>query len=147
MAARPTTAASARANRGFLRHAVEQVLASGVDQFLDLGSGIPTAGNVHEVVRRHGAGARVAYVDDEPVAVAHSAAILVEADDATITKADLRDPDAVLSAPGVAGLLDFDRPVALLSRYRECLAPGSVLVLSHSSADYPDDSETADAMR
>lgn len=96
---------------------------------------------------------RVAYVDIEPVAAAASAELLAEVDTATITRADLRDPAAVLAAPGVVGLLDFTRPVALLAvavlhyvsdgddpaavlaRYRQAMAPGSVLAITHSSLE------------
>lgn len=139
----------ARINRSFLRRAVTHLVASGVDQFLDLGSGIPTAGNVHEVATR----ARVAYVDSEPVAVAHARLLLADVDRATAVQADLRDPDDVLSRPEVADLLDFDRPIGLLlllalhfvpdsddpwgvvARYRDRLAPGSHLVVTHATAD------------
>ena len=152
----PSIVATARANRNFLRHAVERAMDRGVRQFLDLGSGIPTVGNVHEVAHRRDPDVRVAYVDHEAVAVAHSAAILADVDQATITDADYRDPATVLVAPGVAGLLDLDRPVALLAvtalhfvhdeddptamikTYRRALASGSVLALSHGSDDYPE---------
>lgn len=165
LAARPDFAEIARANRSFLRHAVERLLDQGIRQFLDLGSGIPTVGNVHEIAHRHDPDARVAYVDNERVAVAHSAAIVADVPNATITDADLRDAEAVLAAPGVAGLLDFARPVgllavtalhfvaeaeepgALLSRYRRNLAPGSVLVVTHVSDDYPDAPAFAAAQR
>ncbi|WP_178101948.1 SAM-dependent methyltransferase, partial [Pseudomonas yangonensis] len=102
-----------------------------------LGSGVPTVGNVHEVAPS----ARVAYVDHEAVAVTHSRQILATVDRATITLADLADAATVLGSPGVAGLLDFSRPVAvlaiavlhyvpgdltaLLAPYRERLVPGS----------------------
>ncbi len=145
-----------RENRAFLRRAVTWLCRHGVTQFLDLGSGIPTVGNVHEVAARVTPDARVAYVDSEPVAVAYSARILEGNANATITHADLRDAKTVLSAPTVAKLLDFERPVAvlalsvmqyfpeaedpagLLAQYRRVLAPGSYLAISHISADDPD---------
>ena len=155
LAARPDFAAMAQANRRFLRHGVERFLDRGIRQFLDLGSGIPTVGTVHEIAQRHGTAIRVAYVDNERIAVAHSAAIVADVPGATITDADLRDAEAVLAAPGVAGLLDFSAPVGLLAltalhfvaddadpggllaRYRRALAPGSLLAVTHVSDDYP----------
>jgi hypothetical protein len=152
----------ARANRFFLGRAVRFCIHEGVDQFLDLGSGIPTAGNVHEIALGLNPHARVAYVDNEPVTVASAAALLEGESRATITMADIRDVDAVLSAPGVRDLLDLSRPVALLmvavlpfipdsddpaglaERYRSRLAPGSFQVVSHGTADH-DPSETTAA--
>lgn len=152
--ANPNTVTAARENRSFLGRVVRYCMGSGVRQFLDLGSGIPTVGNVHEIAHRIDPATRVAYVDSEPVAVAHAGALLSEVDTATITAADLRDVDAVLSAPGVAGLLDFTQPVALLAmavlhcvsdaddppgilaRYRDALAPGSYVALSHVTLDH-----------
>jgi SAM-dependent methyltransferase len=149
---------AARSNRAYLRHVVQWCTARGVDQFLDLGSGVPTVGNVHEIAPT----ARVAYVDHEAVAVAHSEAILADVDRASITQADLADADAVLSAPGVVDLLDFSRPVAvlaiatlhyvpgdlaaLLAPYRARLVPGGVLAISHVS-DEQDDADLAARIR
>lgn len=149
----PSVVPMVRANRRFLTRVVTWLCEHGIDQILDLGSGIPTAGNVHEVADRSRPGTRVAYVDSEPVAVAYSRRLLEGHPAATITHADLRDVEAVLSAPTVAGLLDFQRPVAVLAlsvmqyfpdsedpagvlaRYRAALAPGSYLAVSHVSAD------------
>jgi SAM-dependent methyltransferase len=149
-------------NRRFLGRAVRWCVEQGIDQFLDLGSGVPTVGNVHQIAHETDPAIRVAYVDFEPVAIAHATEIVAALDTVTATRADLRDPDAVLGAPGVSELLDLDRPVALLlvavlhfvpgdlsellARYRAVLAPGSVLVISHSSDDH-DDAELADRMR
>ncbi len=153
--AAPEVPAAARANRAFLRRAVRWCQAHGINQFLDLGSGIPTVGNVHEIAQREDPTTPVAYVDNEPIAVTHSRHLLQDNPHATITHADLRDPDQVLTADGVAGLLDFTRPIAVLSllvlqyfpdtdevtdllrRYRRALPAGSVLVLSHVTADDP----------
>lgn len=139
----------ARHNRAFLARAVRFAVHSGVRQFLDLGSGIPTVSRIDEVARAVDAECRTAYVDDNPLAVAH-AEVLLDGDDHTrAVHADLRDVDGVLSLPAVTGLLDLSRPVALvvgavlhfvphlddpariLAHYRERLAPGSLLVLSH----------------
>lgn len=140
-------------NRAFLRRAVRHCLAQGVDQFLDIGSGIPTAGNVHEVARAVDPEARVVYVDVDPVAVAHAGALLGDDPRTGVVQADLCDVDAVLDAPATRAVLDLDRPVALLvvallhfvgddrrphealARYRDRMVPGSHLVLSHASAD------------
>ena len=152
-----------RANRAYLGRVVAWCVDQGIEQFLDLGSGVPTVGNVHEIAHRTAPQARVAYVDFEPVAVAHAHEIVRDLETVTITRADLRDPDSVLTAPGVAELLDWSRPVALLSvavlhfiadprlseilaRYRAALAPGSVQALSHGSADL-DDAEVAERIR
>jgi hypothetical protein len=142
----------ALANRAFLGRVVRWLLRAGIDQFLDLGSGIPTVGNVHEIAHATHPHVRVAYVDIEPVAVAAASAMLDGEPRVTITQADVRDPRVVLSAPGVAELLDFGRPVAVLALavlhavpdaddpaavlagYREVCAPGSYLAVSHLSA-------------
>ncbi|WP_189227158.1 SAM-dependent methyltransferase [Saccharothrix coeruleofusca] len=142
-----------RLNRSFLRRAVTHLVRRGVRQFLDIGSGIPTAGNVHEVARAHAPDCRVVYVDKDPVAVAHSRMLLAGDERTDVVLADLRDPEDVLGRPEVKGLLDLDQPVALLlllvvhfltdeedpvgllGRYRDRLAPGSFLVVSHATDD------------
>lgn len=149
IAAMPDAITSIRANRSFLARAVRFCVQQGVEQFLDLGSGVPTVGNVHEVARWLDPRARVAYVDNEPVAVAHGRHLLRNVERTTVTEADLRDVDRVLTADEVTGLLDFDRPIAVLMvsvlnfvedddvarevvrRYTEPLVPGSFLALSH----------------
>ncbi|MEU2511174.1 SAM-dependent methyltransferase [Streptomyces syringium] len=142
-----------QANRAFMRRAVRYAVDRGVTQFLDIGSGIPTFGNVHEIARAAAPEARVVYVDHDPVAVAHSRAVL-EGDERTdIVAADLRAPHDILAADEVARLLDLRRPVALLlvavlhfmedrdepwkavAELRDALAPGSLLVLTHASTD------------
>ncbi|MGW1682298.1 SAM-dependent methyltransferase [Saccharopolyspora sp. NPDC002376] len=140
-----------QANRAFLRRAVQFCVEQGIRQFLDLGSGIPTVGNVHEVAQQPAPGSRVVYVDTDPVAVAYSKKLLSDNPDASIVDADLRDPERVLGSPEVAELLDLSQPVALMmvavlhfvpdsdephkvvNRYQEALAPGSFLVISHAS--------------
>lgn len=140
-----------QANRAFLRRAVHYCVEQGVRQFLDLGSGIPTVGNVHEVAQLAAPETRVVYVDTDPVAVAYSKTLLADNDRADIVGADLRDPDAVLNSPEVAELLDLSEPTALMmaavlhfvgedshprdivARYRDALAPGSYLAVSHAT--------------
>ncbi|MEW2517393.1 SAM-dependent methyltransferase [Actinacidiphila alni] len=155
--AMPGVTKISQANRAVMHRAVRFAMDRGIDQFLDIGSGIPTFGNVHEVVHRTNPGAHVVYVDNDPVAVAHSRAVLNEAgntDKAAIAAADLRDPRTVLDNPEVKRLLDFDRPVALLlvavlhllsdadkprevvAALRDVLAPGSVLVVTHATLQF-----------
>lgn len=149
VAVAPQAAAGARANRAFLQRVVRYCLGQGVRQFLDLGSGVPTVGHVHEAAHAIDPSVRVAYVDNEPVAAAATEQILEDVPTATITQVDLRDPHAVLTAPTVTEVLDFGHPVAVLmvavlhfvsdeddpagivAGYADALAPGSYLALSH----------------
>jgi hypothetical protein len=138
-----------RANRAFLRRAVTYLAGAGVRQFLDIGSGIPTADNVHVVAQEVAPDAKVVYVDVDPVAVEQSRAILGGDPRTLAVHGDLRDPAGVLDRAGE--LLDFDQPVALLlvallhfvpdedrpgellTAYRDGLAPGSHLAISHAT--------------
>ncbi|MEV8508462.1 SAM-dependent methyltransferase [Actinoplanes sp. NPDC051475] len=141
-----------KANRGFLQRAVRYALSRGVRQFLDLGSGIPTEGNVHEVARELHPDARVAYVDREPTAVLHAREI-IGLDPGTIAiQGDLQQPADIMSDPQLRQLIDFAEPVcvlmlavlhfvpdspaltAALRHYHEVAAPGSILVISHATA-------------
>jgi SAM-dependent methyltransferase len=149
VAAVPDLVAQAHASRAFLRRAVRFCVAAGVSQFLDIGSGIPTRGNVHEIAPD----ARVMYVDTDPVAVAHSQAILAGNDRVGVLREDLRRPDQILGHPQVRRVLDFRQPVAVLlvamlhlvpdeddpaghiARLRDEIAPGSYLVLSQGTSE------------
>jgi SAM-dependent methyltransferase len=140
-----------QANRAFMRRAVRFAVDEGITQFLDIGSGIPTFGNVHEVAQAASPGAHVVYVDHDPVAVAHSQAVLEGNPDTEVVAADLRKPQEILAAPEVLRLIDLNRPVALLlvailhfvedaddpygavAELRDALAPGSLLILTHAS--------------
>ncbi|MEU8617399.1 SAM-dependent methyltransferase [Streptomyces sp. NPDC048623] len=140
-----------QANRAFMRRAVRHAVDNDVTQFLDIGSGIPTFGNVHEVAQAASDTARVVYVDHDPVAVAHSRAVLEGVDRAAVVAADLRKPREILHSAEVGELLDLDRPVALLlvavlhfledsdepyaavAELVDALAPGSMLILTHAS--------------
>ncbi|MGW8889299.1 SAM-dependent methyltransferase [Streptomyces sp. NPDC055749] len=140
-----------QANRAFMRRAVHYATTEGISQFLDIGSGIPTFGNVHEVAQAADSAAKVAYVDHDPVAVAHSQAVLEGVENTVIAAADLRGPQEILKSPEVSGLIDFDRPVALLlvavlhfiedaddpyaavAELTAALAPGSLIVITHAS--------------
>jgi hypothetical protein len=141
------------ANRAFLRRAVRFLAGAGVRQFLDIGSGIPTQGNVHEVAQQADPCARVVYVDIDPVAVAHSKAILGGNDNAAIVAGDLRAPGEILGHQQTRRLIDFDQPTGLLlvailhfiadeqdpwqivATLRDALAPGSYLVICHGTDD------------
>ncbi|HEV2783730.1 MAG TPA: SAM-dependent methyltransferase [Actinophytocola sp.] len=143
----------ARMNRGFLRRAVLFLVEQGIRQFLDLGSGIPTVGNVHEVAQQVCPETRVVYVDYEPVAVAHSELLLEGNDLAAVIQADMREPEAVLGSPTTKRLIDFSEPLGLLmvgvvqfipdsddpwgmaARYRDVLPAGSYLALSAMTSD------------
>ncbi|NUT49622.1 MAG: hypothetical protein HOV94_20280 [Saccharothrix sp.] len=152
---------AARVNRAFLGRVVLFMLDQGVRQFLDVGSGIPTVGNVHEVAQSAAPGCRVLYVDRDPVAVAHSELMLVGNDDAAVVQADMREPETILEGAEAHRLLDFDRPIgllmllmlhwvpdsadphALLARYRDALAPGSYLAITHATGDHQGEDLTA----
>ena len=141
-----------RANRDFLRRSVQYLVDQGIRQFLDLGSGIPTNGNVHDVAQQANAECRVLYVDNDPVAVAHSQEILAGNPWASAIQGDLTRPDEVLRNRELRDLLDLNQPVAVLmvavlhfqpdtercaaivQRYAQAIAPGSYLVISHATA-------------
>ncbi|RKT53004.1 SAM-dependent methyltransferase [Saccharothrix australiensis] len=149
----PSVPAVAKLNRSFLRRVVKFCLDQGIRQFLDLGSGIPTVGNVHEIAQQVDPASRVVYVDYEPVAYAHARQLLSGNPFATIVQADIRDPGTILDHPETRRLIDFSEPVALLmvgvllfisdedrpgelvGRYRELLAPGSFLAISHIASE------------
>ena len=152
-AVEPNVRLIARANRAFLGRAVRFLTAAGISQFLDIGSGIPTQGNVHEVAQQADPGARVVYVDVDPVAIAHSKAILAGQPDIAVFEADLRDPEKILASPEVGRVIDFSQPAGLLlvavlhfiasaddpwrlvATLRDALAPGSYLILGQATSE------------
>lgn len=145
----PITPVAAKTNRAFLRRSVRYLTGLGINQFLDIGSGIPTVGNVHEVIQETMPDGHVVYVDIDPVAVAESLDILDGNETVTAVRGDVREPEAILAHPKVRAALDFDRPIGLLlvavmhfvpdcsvaypsvGRLLAALAPGSHLVMSH----------------
>ncbi|MGH3253761.1 MAG: SAM-dependent methyltransferase [Trebonia sp.] len=149
----PRIPAACKANRAFLGRAVRFLASQGIRQFLDIGSGIPTAGNVHEVAQQAAPGSRVVYVDRDPVAVAEGRKLLSGNDGATVIQADVREPGRILSHPETTRLIDFREPVALMmvavlhfvtdaddpgriaDRFRAATAPGSYLVISHVTSE------------
>ncbi|AOS65781.1 SAM-dependent methyltransferase [Actinoalloteichus hymeniacidonis] len=144
-------------NRLLGRSLVQHFASQGIRQFLDIGSGIPTVGNTHEVAQRHAADCRIVYIDNEPLTVGQGRLLLKGNSNAAIAEADVRDPDSVLTAAQAGGMLDLDQPVALLmtallhvipdsdsphrfvSRYHEALAPGSLFAYTHLTADHRPD--------
>jgi hypothetical protein len=141
-------------NRAFMRRAVLFLVEQGIRQFLDLGSGIPTVGNVHEIAQQVDPTARVVYVDNEHVAVAHSQLLLENNPSAAMVHADITKPNLVLNDETTRRVLDFDQPIGLLgitvghyilpehdpagvfAAYRDALAPGSYLALTHLTDDF-----------
>ncbi|TQS42902.1 SAM-dependent methyltransferase [Cryptosporangium phraense] len=155
----PTISTAARANRAFLGRAVTYLASqAGVRQFLDIGTGLPTANNTHEVAQAVAPDARIAYVDNDPMVMVHARALLTSTPQGRTGyfQADLRDPDAILSNPGLREVLDLDQPVALLlvailhfiadsddpiglvRHYLDALPAGSYLVVSHATGDHMD---------
>jgi SAM-dependent methyltransferase len=152
-AVEPNARGVARANRAFLGRAVRFLAGAGIRQYLDIGSGIPTQGNVHEVAQAADPGARVVYAEIDPVAVAHSRALLSRNPGAAVLDADLRDPARILGHETTRELIDFSQPAALLlvsvlpfigpdddpwalvATLRDALAPGSYLVVSHGTTE------------
>lgn len=152
-----------RVNRAFLRRCVRFLVDAGIRNFLDLGSGIPTVDNVHEIAQAVDPSTRVVYVDSDPVAVSHSREILAGNDRAVIVAGDLRDPAAVLADPELNRLLllGLDQPLAVLmsavlhfvpddeeaatlvAAYRDAMPSGSYLMVSHAGRR-EDSAERAD---
>ncbi len=140
-------------NRAFLGRAVRFMIDAGIRQFIDLGSGIPTQENVHEIAHRYDPEARVIYVDNDPGVVAHSKHLLRGDPLVTVINADLRQPETVVRHPEVRRLIDLDQPVGLLmitvlhfipdsagphdivGRFGQALAPGSYLAITHATHD------------
>ncbi|GLW67133.1 hypothetical protein Arub01_53760 [Actinomadura rubrobrunea] len=152
-AADPTLLSTIRANRAFLGRAVRYLAEQGIDQFLDIGTGLPTQQNVHQIAHSVNPDARVVYVDYDEQVVAHARALLARSENVRIVQADLRRPREILDHPDTRALLDLSKPVGLLlvatlhfipdeddppaimAELRDALAPGSHLALTHASAD------------
>jgi SAM-dependent methyltransferase len=144
-------------NRAILGRGVRHLAAeAGIRQFIDLGSGLPTAENTHQVAQRHIPGARVVYVDIDPIVLAHGRALLVENEHTTVVMADLRRPGQVLGAPRVRSMVDFSEPVAIMlvgmlhhlhdeedpggvvKAYMDAVPSGSHLFITHFCRSGPD---------
>lgn len=150
----PDVPLTALENREFLKRAVEFLAGeAGIDQFIDIGPGLPTQGNVHELVRRYRPDAPVVYVDNDPVVLSHGQALLQQAAGVAVIDGDVRSPDVILSNPKLRSLIDLSRPVAvcmslvlhfipdaddpwvLVTRFRDAIRPDSYLVISHVTGD------------
>ena len=154
LAAVPYAPDVAAANRGFHQRASKWIAEQGIRQFIDIGSGLPTVGNTHEVVQKIIPGAHVVYVDKDPMVALHSKALIDNSGTVSVICADLREPDTILQHPDLERVIDYDQPIglcltavlqfvsdpddpwALLDRYVSLLVPGSYLSLSHLTDDY-----------
>ena len=155
MAAAPEVRTSVLANRTFLQRAVRHLVAdAGIRQILDIGTGLPTAPNVHQIAQRIAPDTRVAYVDNDSIVHTHTNVLLAESENTSIVLGDLRDPQEILDHPGVRKVIDFGEPVALLlvavlhfvtdaeepgtivRTLRDALPAGSYLALSHTTPDF-----------
>jgi S-adenosyl methyltransferase len=164
----PNMRGLAAANRAFLRRAVRHLAGeAGVRQFLDIGTGIPTSPNVHEVAQEVAPGARVVYVDNDPIVLAHARALLTSQDagETSFIMADLRQPKSILDHPTLAATLDLSQPVAVMlvavlmyfrdtddpnpfemvATVMEPMPPGSYLAVTHPTPDFNPE-ETAQAV-
>ncbi len=164
----PNARTGARENRAFLGRAVRYLVAeAGIRQFLDIGSGLPTANNVHEVAQSIAPDTRVVYVDNDPIVMAHARALLTShpSGRTAYVQADLHDPASILSHPSVRETLDFGKPVALMlvavlhffpddqnpagivSTLVDALPPGSYLVASQTTTDFHDEAASASGVQ
>ncbi|TQM68565.1 S-adenosyl methyltransferase [Actinomadura hallensis] len=162
----PDVAVGARANRRFLGRAVRFAAGMGIRQYVDIGTGIPTAENTHEVAQSVASDSRVVYVDNDPIVLTHARALLAGTPEGRTAylDADFRDHERILSAPETSALIDFKQPVALLTvallhfipdaddpgaileHYKAAMPPGSVMIFSHATTDLVDDSEESRAV-
>ncbi|MFC0041403.1 SAM-dependent methyltransferase [Actinomadura rayongensis] len=154
IAAIPTLPVMARANRAFMERVTRHIVAEGVTQFLDIGSGIPTSPNLHEIARAADPDARVVYVDYDPLVARHARTLLKDVPGVAYAEGDLTEPATILADPLLPATLDLDRPVALMlvallmyfpvdrrperwvTELLDALAPGSLVAISHPSADF-----------
>ncbi|TDC90952.1 SAM-dependent methyltransferase [Actinomadura sp. 7K507] len=162
----PDVAPGARANRRFLGRAVRFAAGLGIRQYVDIGTGIPAAGNTHEAAQSVAPESRIVYVDNDPIVLTHARALLSSTPEGRTAylDADFRDHGRILSAPETAELIDFTQPVALLTvallhfvpdgddpggvleRYKAVMPPRSVMIFSHATTDLVDDSDESQAV-
>src|SRR5579859_2263787 len=150
LAVHPVSALMARENRQFLRRAVSYAAARGLRQFIDIGAGLPTALNTHDIARQANPEARVAYVDNDPIVISHARSLLARNPGVIAVPGDMRAPDSVLADAGLAGLIDLTEPVCLIfsavlhfldagtaravvAGFTRAIAPGSCLIISVGS--------------
>jgi hypothetical protein len=156
--AAPMVVAGVRANRAFVRRATAFLAEAGIEQFLDLGSGLPAGENVHEVAGRINRAVKVAYVDNDPVVLVHARALLAEPSRTIVIGGDVRDPTGILADQELRDFMDFRRPVAvvaaailhfvsdaedparIVAAFRDVMSAGSAMVITHV-VDDSDDSQ------
>jgi O-methyltransferase involved in polyketide biosynthesis len=143
----PLSAQMARENRQFLGRAVAYAASRGIGQFIDVGAGLPTAVNTHDVAKNANPAAKIAYIDNDPVVIAHARALLARSPGVIALPGDMRDPAAVLADPGLTALVNLAEPVCLLlsgvlhfldvgtardvaSGFIRAIAPGSYVIIS-----------------
>ncbi|MFD5461974.1 SAM-dependent methyltransferase [Kitasatospora sp. NPDC127059] len=156
LAVAPWLREAARANRSFVHRSTRTLARAGIDQFLDIGTGIPTSPNLHEVAQSVRPGARVVYADNDPIVLTHAQALLTGTPEGrtAYVEADITDLDGLLAAPGLRETIDLSRPVALslnallhfvpdargahelVEHLKSVLAPGSALVMTHVTPDF-----------
>lgn len=158
----PDAPLAARQNRLFLQRAVSLIAGQGVTQFVDIGSGLPTVQNTHESAQAESPGCRVAYIDYDPVVVAHAQAILAADENVMAAGGDLREPREIIRQLKAREFIDFSRPVAVMlvavlhfvaepacydivGYLKDQMAPGSYLVISHATADEASEHEQREA--
>jgi SAM-dependent methyltransferase len=159
----PRLSGAAQENRAFVREAVRTLAGRGIRQFVDIGCGLPTADNLHQMAARQAPDARVVYVDHDPMVLAHARALLTDDAGASVVRADLRRPATLIDLVAATGTIDWNRPTAVVlaailhhltdvddprsvvGRLREALSPGSALVISHVTDDVESDATTAAA--
>lgn len=150
----PDVVVGARSNRAFLQRAVRFLVESGIRQIIDIGTGIPTSPNTHEIAHSVSPDVRIAYIDNDPIVATHAGARLIGTGNTGFFLGDMRQPRTILEHPTISELIDFDEPVALLlvsvlhfvkdtedpvgmlDTLRDALPPGSHLVLSHATGDF-----------
>lgn len=152
LAIHPVSAQMARENRQFLGRAVSYVAAHGVGQFIDVGAGLPTAVNTHDIARSVNQEARVAYVDNDPVVISHARSLLAKSPRVIAMPGDMRDPGSILSDAGLAELIDLTEPVCVIlsgvlhftdagtardvaTAFTRAVVPGSYLIISVGSGN------------
>jgi hypothetical protein len=158
LGAAPDVPLAALENREFLKHAVRFLAVEcGISQFIDIGPGLPTRGNIHQLARKCNQHARVAYVDNDPVVLARGRAHVDDIPDVTLIAGDLRDPDGILGNPELRRLIDFSQPAALcltlllhfirdeddpygsVAKLCDAMCPGSYLTISHVTGENRDE--------
>ena len=148
----PPSAQMARENRRFLGRAVGYVTGCGVRQFIDVGAGLPTAVNTHDIAREVAPDVRVAYVDNDPVVISHARSLLAKSPGVIAVPSDMRDPQSILADPGLTGLIDLAEPTCVImsgvlhfadpgvargitAAFVRALVPGSYLIISVGSGN------------